>query len=127
MPEWNANSHQQILEICYGIGSHHPQYAALHLDSGYFRLVYGEESGWGTSVSLLPCLWTGGRYYQGAAVQAKWQPGGADLMVSITGEIGGLSVEGEVRIGAPDPSGRSAVAEVSMRCRGDVTLDRRPN
>lgn len=70
---WLVRQRGTILEIACGSGSYFPQYAALHLDSGYFRMVYSPRSGWGTSVILMPAFWSGGRYYQGAPVTVSWR------------------------------------------------------
>ncbi len=126
MPHWGAERNHQLLEICYGSGRDHPQYAALHVDSGYFRLVYGRTSGWGTSVVLLPCIWSGGRYYQGARVKSQWQNEGDELVVSMSGTIAGLAVRCKVRLPPPDPAGRSASAKVNVTTSGAVRLDDRP-
>jgi len=126
MTHWSANRNHRLVEMSYGSGRDHPQYAALHTDSGYFRLVNGPSSGWGTSVVLLPCLWSRGRYYQGAPVDAQWRNEGDDLVVSVTGTIAKLTVRGEVRLPPPDPEGRSASARVTMTASGTVELDNRP-
>lgn len=47
---WSVRQNGDIVEIAYGSGTDFPQDAALHLDSSYFRMNYGPDSGWGTSV-----------------------------------------------------------------------------
>jgi hypothetical protein len=47
---WSLRVRGTVLEVFYGTGGSAPQYAALHLDSSYFRLNYGPGSSWGTSV-----------------------------------------------------------------------------
>ncbi|MCS7105408.1 MAG: hypothetical protein NZ954_07615 [Thermofilaceae archaeon] len=42
---WSITQKGDILQIAYGMRGSYPQYAALHLDSGYFRVNYGPESG----------------------------------------------------------------------------------
>lgn len=55
---WWVEQRGDVLEIGYCISSTScPQYAALHLNSSYFRMVYGPKSGWGTSLILLPSFW----------------------------------------------------------------------
>lgn len=54
---WSVTKDGNVIEIAYGRGTDFPQYAALHLESGYFRMNYGPGSGWGTSVILLPAFW----------------------------------------------------------------------
>lgn len=122
---WLVQQRGTVLEISYGSGTHFPQYAALHLDSSYFRMVYAPQSGWGTSVILLPAFWSQGRYYQGAPVTASWRTEGKDLVLSVSGAIAGLRVSLEVRL-AP-PSAYSFVAEVrTTNVTGTVLLDNRP-
>ena len=43
-PRWVVSPKETVLEIAYGSGTKTPQYGALHLDSGYFRLVPGSDS-----------------------------------------------------------------------------------
>lgn len=54
---WSVAKDGSVIEIAYGSGTDFPQYAALHLESSYFRMNYGPGSGWGTSVILLPAFW----------------------------------------------------------------------
>jgi len=56
-PSWNVHQNGNILEIAYGSGEDFPQYAALHTDSGYLRLIPTCDSGWGTSVVVTPSFW----------------------------------------------------------------------
>lgn len=122
---WQVRQRGTILEIAYGSGGHFPQYAALHLDSSYFRMVYSPQSGWGTSVILMPAFWSAGRYYQGAPVTATWRTEGSDLLLWLTGRISGLQVSLEVRLFPPAP-GR-LVAQVRTRSvTGTIPLDNRP-
>jgi hypothetical protein len=117
-------SDKNIIRIFYGSGSHYPQYAALHLDSSYFRLNYGPGAGWGTSIILLPAFWKKGRYFQGAKISGTWRMVRDQLLISIYGKIGGLKANGQVRIMRPDNCLISA--KVSMIVSGNVKLDPRP-
>lgn len=57
LPHWSVSQRGNILEIGYGSGMDFPQYAALHLDSSYFRMVCGPQCDWGTSAVLIPPFW----------------------------------------------------------------------
>ena len=117
-------SKQSILRISYGKGENFPQYAALHLNSSYFRLNYGPESAWGTSVILLPAFWKNGVYYQGGKISGAWEPSGDGFKLSISGKIGGLKVNGHIQI---IPPGKNWVkVKVSMDVSGKTPIDRRP-
>jgi hypothetical protein len=94
-----------ILQIGYGSGTNFPQYAALYLNTGYFRMVYSTTSGWGTSIVLLPALWSQVScpkdYCQGAAITATSQSVGANLVLSIQGTIATLQVSTTVTLNPP--------------------------
>jgi hypothetical protein len=113
-----------VLEIAYGCGTDVPQYAALHLESGYLRMNYGPESGWGTSVILPPSFWEGGVLYQGAALTASWRTDADDLLIAADGTISNLRAEIELRL-AP-PAGNSFSALVAVRTTGEAAVDDRP-
>jgi hypothetical protein len=114
-----------ILECYYGAGIDIPQYAALHIDSSYFRLVYGPESGWGTSTVLMPSFWENGVYHQGAPISATWTNVGNVLVISFTGTISNLQVtKGEIRLSPPAQN--QITAQVSVSTSGSVQLDSRP-
>ena len=121
---WDISQSGSILQIAYGSGTDFPQYAALHLDSSYFRLSYGPTSGWGTSVILLPAFWSRGRYCQGAPVDVRWHEEGSDLVLVITGSICNLDVSQELRLSPP--RGNTIEARVTTIVQGSVSLDRRP-
>jgi hypothetical protein len=101
-----------------------PQYAALHTESSYFRPIYGPDSGWGSSVVLLPCFWSRGTYFQGAPITTTWKTDADDLVISFSGAVSTLYVSGEVRLAPPGPDSASIV--VSATTTGTVSLDRRP-
>lgn len=121
---WAVKQNGNVLEIAYGSGTDYPQYAALHLDSSYFRMNYGRESGWGTSVVLTPSLWAGGNYFQGANITATWKDEGADLLIKFSGTVTTLAVEGEVRL--LPPANNLLSAQVSVSSDGNVVVDNRP-
>ena len=77
MKTWSVTRNVPVLQIGYGSGVSFPQYAVLDLNSGYFRMIYSTTAGWGTSVILLPALWSRTScptdYCQGAPVTATWQ------------------------------------------------------
>lgn len=121
---WLAVVNGNTVQISYGNGTDFPQYAALHLDSSYLRLIPTRNSGWGTSVILMPALWSGGTYYQGAPVTVAAAPAGDDLLVNFAGTIAGLQVQGQVRLSPPDANGLQAV--VAVVTTGGPALDNRP-
>ncbi len=121
-PTWNVSTTGDIMEIAYGTDQDRPQYAALHLDSGYLRLVNGPTAGWGTSIVILPSVWSGSKYYQGARVTAT-PTVGDDLVFAISSSIQGLKVTGELRL--HPPAGNAIKAEVKMNTTGTVALDTR--
>lgn len=122
--EWSVTEKDNTLEIAYGSDADFPQYAVLHRESGYFRLIYGPEAGWGTSVILLPSFWTGGVYYQGepeAPLTATRETVEEDLLLSISGTISSLSVEIQLRLSPPQQD--SISADVAVTVDGAVVLD----
>jgi len=121
---WSVTQRGTVLEIAYGCGDDVPHYAALHLESGYFRMNYGPGSGWGTSVVLVPSFWEGGTLYQGAPIEAEWETRSGDLVISIRGRISHLSAQLEVRLSPP--GGDSVSATVVVTTSSDVVLDDRP-
>jgi len=124
---WSVTNNGGILEVAYGQGTYFPQYAALHLNSGYLRLIYGPTSGWGTSVVLPPVVWEEGQPdpYQGCQITPTTSTVGSDLLISFTGTIKGtistLSFQGTVRISPP--ANNSISAAVSISTSGSITLD----
>ncbi len=126
--QWSVTRNGEILEIAYGENSNFPQFAALHLDSGYFRLTFASDGGWGTSVILMPAFWENGKagevYHQGAAVSCSWSVQDKDLRLSLSGTIAGLSVSGEALLSPP--ANDQITARVSMTCQGSVNLSPRP-
>jgi hypothetical protein len=120
------------LRMAYGDGADKPQYATLHLDSGYFRLVPTREAGWGTSVVLTPCFWTGGQLKQGTAVTVgSVTEVGGELLLRLnateTGTAQNYSVRTQVDVTISPPTGDGLIqAHVEAHCTGHVTLDDRP-
>lgn len=126
---WNVSQNGHILQIAYGSGASYPQYGALDVSSGYFRLNYGPGSGWGTSIALLPAFWSKtacapGGYCQGAPVTPFWRVVGADLAIMLQGTIGGLHVSTSMRL--LPPTKNSITAQVVTTVQGSVSLDKRP-
>ncbi|MBU0673409.1 MAG: hypothetical protein KJ950_02045 [Proteobacteria bacterium] len=89
-----------------------------------YILNYGPDSGWGTSVVLPPSFWAGGTYNQGTAVAATWNTDGGDLLLTFSGTISTLGIEGEVRLSPP--ADNAIAAQVSVTTNGTVELDSRP-
>jgi hypothetical protein len=121
---WGVTQIGDELQISYGSGTNFFQYGVLHLDSGYFRLNYGAESGWGTSIVLLPAFWSDGHYYQGAPLVSTWTIEGPNLALSVSGEIGGLNISSQIVISPP--TSRSISAQVTSIVNGNIMLDDRP-
>lgn len=122
--EWSLRVRGTVLEIFYGTGGNTPQYAALHLDSSYFRMNYGPQSGWGTSVILMPAFWSRGVYYQGAPVSWSYRLEGYDLVLLLSGTIASLQVNLQVRLLPPRPN--EFIALVNASLTGSISLDNRP-
>jgi hypothetical protein len=91
-------------------------------------MVHSTASGWGTSVILLPALWSKTAcqrdYCQGAPVTASWRISGADLVLSIHGTIATLTVNSTVRL--LPPANGTLTAQVATKVTGTVRLDHRP-
>ena len=120
---WSVRERSSVMEISYRNDMRLSQYAALHTESSYFRLIFGPDSGWGTSVVLMPSFWSDGFYFQGAPIDADWRIEEDDLVVSFEGDLSTLHVDGEVRL---EPPGQDTmVARVAVTTTGAVALDRR--
>lgn len=121
---WKVVERGSIVEVAYGSETDFPQYTALHLESGYFRMNYGPGSGWGTSIILLPSFWEKGIYYQGAPISCTWITEGSELLLSFTGNISSLNISGNICIAPPTQNLLSAT--ISINVDGNVDLDNRP-
>ena len=122
---WAVAQNGNIVEVAYkNSATDVPQYAAIDLNSGYFRMNFGPQSGWGTSVVLMPSFWTGGVLYQGAPITTSWINEGENLIVSFAGTISSLNVQGQLEILPPGQDSISAMVTVNVT--GDVALDSRP-
>ena len=122
---WKVIERGSIVEVAYGSETDFPQYAALHLENGYFRMNYGPGSEWGTSVILLPSFWEKGIYYQGAPISYTWRTEGLELLLSFTGNISSLNISGNICIAPPTQNLLSAT--ISINVDGNVELDNRPS
>lgn len=122
--DWAIEKTGDVVKIIHREGWRYPQYAALDLKSSYLRLVYGPESGWGTSVILLPSIWVGGRYFQGGEIEASWRADHGNLVISFTGAVLDLQVRGDITIYPPAPT--LIHADVAVQVEGEVVLDDRP-
>jgi hypothetical protein len=123
--KWRVNlNHDNIVEIFYGNGADSAQYAALDLDSSYFRMNYGANSALGTSVILLPSVWEDEVYSQGSPLLLKtWETLGTELILSVSGTISDQAVQGKVRLSPPDQNTLSAT--VTMEIVNEVGLNNR--
>jgi hypothetical protein len=127
---WAWQQSGDVLEVAYGNAvAGWPQMVALHLDTSALRMVYGSGSGWGPTVYLAPSLWTneaseGERYHLGAPVMVAISEVGDDLVLQLTGTIGGLPFATTVEFAPPGDD--VFEAHVSIVTTGAVTLADRP-
>ena len=121
---WSVTRVGDELQIAYGSDTNFSQYGVLHLNSGYFRLNYGPDSGWGTSIVLLPAFWSNGHYYQGAPSISTWTIEGQNLALSVSGQISSLNIYTQVVISPP--TSHSIFAQVVTTANGNIMLDDRP-
>lgn len=122
---WSVTERNNTIEIVYGCGTDFVQYAVIHLESSYFRMNYGPESGWGTSIVLLPSFWENGYLYQGAPISVSWEIKESNLVVPFTGTISSLNVHGELVIKQPRDDSIQ-VTIIIKNIEGNVILDDRP-
>jgi hypothetical protein len=126
---WSWARKGKVLGIAYGNRqSGWPQMAALHMNTGALRMVYGPDSGWGPTVYVPPSLWVnkGTRevYHLGAPVTGTVKQDGADLVLDLNGRIGGLAFASVIRF--RPPANNQFEARVSMTTSGSVKLAARP-
>lgn len=121
---WSVKQREDILEISYGTRENSPQYIALHLKSGYLRMIPSPQAGWGTSIIISPSFWDEKGYHQGTPIFCNWKIVGKDLSVDFKGEIASLKFEGRVRFHPPKKDYFSAV--VWVKTEGKVNLIQRP-
>jgi tetratricopeptide (TPR) repeat protein len=121
---WRAAYKDRVLSIYYEEGERESQYAALHLNDSYFRMVYGPDSGWGTSVILLPVYWSRGTQYQGGQVDVELHVDENNLILDIEGIVGVLRVTCQLSIQPPGKD--SLIAHVRVQSSGEIVLDDRP-
>ena len=127
---WIVTPSENELRIGFGSGTHFPQYRTLHLNDSYFRLNYGPNSSWGTSIILLPVFWSAERcpspgLRQGAQVNTRCKVEGSNLLLSITGIIGGLHVSSELCL-FPPAKNNAIAAQITTNVEGNIPLDHRP-
>ncbi len=99
--KWGVTQQDDDLQIAFGRASDYPQYASLDLKSGYLRMIYGPEAGWGTSVLLLPSFWSGGTLHQSGQVSANWETIHSTLVVTLHGSVSGLLTHVQVTFYPP--------------------------
>jgi hypothetical protein len=101
---------KDILEVYYGEEDNDKsQYAALDLSSGYFRMVYGDNCAWSSSVVVSPSFWEtdgiGGLVLNQGNLNEliTWtmEDSQEDLVLNIQGSISTLFFEGTIRIEPP--------------------------
>lgn len=93
---WDVKQNGNILEVAYGNGQNFPQYAALHIDSGYLRLINSPTAGWGTSVVVVPSFWEN-------SINANWKevasPGKVFQLRALHDQLIALTNEGLFKSG----------------------------
>jgi hypothetical protein len=117
-----SGSERNTLEIIYG--GFFQEYAALHGDGAYVRMKFGNDSGWGTAVRILPSFWSGGTYYESAPIATGWRIDGNDLLIVFSAVLHGLTIHGEMKFEPPGPD--AFVATLNVTTDGTVALDSRP-
>ncbi|MCD4782292.1 MAG: hypothetical protein K8T10_00525 [Candidatus Eremiobacteraeota bacterium] len=126
---WSVKQNGTILEIAYSSGVDFPQYVALHTNSGYWRMIPGRDSGWGTSVIVTPSFWENSsgsaEYHQGTDVTVTWQEQGSDLLVNYSGTISGLNFEGTILLSPPAQD--TITATVHVTTSGNINLADKPD
>lgn len=125
---WGLAERDGVLELSFGSGGSFPQYAALHLDCGYLRLVSGPGSAWGTSVVVVPTVWERGAPgpLQGAPITIRSaEEEGGRLTLSFVARVAALEVSGQLCFLPPVRGAASVLASVAVD--GDLALEtRRP-
>jgi hypothetical protein len=124
LSSWEVEQVGDELRIYYEAEGAAPQYAVLHLNDSYFRMNSGPDSGWGTSLVLLPAFWSGGVYYQGAPVSATHYVDMDRLVLDISGNIQGLQAAIQLVLFSPESD--RLVAHVNAETSGSVPIDNRP-
>jgi len=122
---WVVTRAGAIVQAAYGSGTSYPQCVAFHA-SGYLRLVCGPGCTWGTSIVIVPALWAGGMYHQGAPTTASWTTENGDLLISYSATIAGLAVSGQVRVSPPGVDSISATVTVNVAALDEAMLTARP-
>ena len=124
---WETTVNEDILQINYGFHIYFPQFAALHLNSGYLRMLYKEEGGWGTSISLIPSFWENGELHLGTDIEIlSTKVEECELIIEFSGQIRSLMVEGTLRFLPLDLEQEEFEAEVSIQTTGHLQLDSKP-
>lgn len=121
---WSLVKKGGLVEISHGNNSTFPQYAALHTRDSYFRMNYGQGSGWGTSTILMPSFWQNDSLYQGAPILTNFKHAGPDLVLNFVGSISSLRANGQIRLLPPQKDSLRAI--VAMNVSGNVVLAQRP-
>ena len=122
---WSANITNNILQIGYGIDNW-PQYIALHLDSSYLRMIPSENTGWGTSICILPIFWESGELYQGTTIDVSTSTSNNIISIAFSGTIkttanNELTSNGTIDISPPENNVISA--KISIKTTGSISLD----
>lgn len=123
---WSVEVSSSEMEIFYGTRGNYAEMMAMDLTSSYYRLNTGPGCGWGTSVILWPSYWSNNQLYQGGPVATEnWSKAGSDLVLYVTGTVGGLTCSAKMQLSPP--VGKSFSVTVWESNTGNVTIDPRPN
>jgi hypothetical protein len=127
MPGWSlhkAGRGNAQLRIAYGTKEHSPEVAVLHTNDSYFRLSYGPECGWGTSIVTMPIFWSRGKLHQGMKVGVEWATISDTLILTLNGKHKTLHITQTITLQPPEV--RWIAARVYARTSGSLELDSRP-
>jgi len=126
----------QLLEIYYNRSSDsnedYAQYGVIDLKSSYFRLNYGPQSLWGTSVCIFPPFWkkegTTATYYQGCpityAINKSTNPNQTEqLVLDLTGTNQGIYISGWLTINPPEGNSIMAKIYILVQNTNNITID----
>jgi hypothetical protein len=123
---WTVSKSGNLLQADYGTPGSSPEYFVIDLTSSYYRLNTGPGCGWGTSIVLWPCYWSGGALYQGGPVaKDSWSIVGGHLVLQLSGTVGSMSCSATVNVSPP--VAHSLSVSVSETISGNPKLDNRPN
>jgi len=122
---WKLFKKAGALDIAHEAGTKYRRHATLDLRESHFRMKPEFDSGRAASALLLPSFWEDDSLRRGAPITAIAKHEGADLLITIGGNISRLQARGQIRLASPQSD--SLLATVTMHVTGNLQLDRRPN